>query len=153
MGYIMEMREIVGKRPLIVAGASVLLFDQTDRLLLQKRKDNHCWGLPGGSLEPGEKLHEVAVRELKEETGLDAYNLDFFQIFSGEEFYYQYPHGDEVYNVVASYVCTDYSGVLCGDSKEVAALQYFYLDNLPEPLSPPDQKVIETFKSTYNEIV
>ena len=69
MGYVNKLRKLVGKRPLVIVGASVILIDKYDRLLLQLRKDNRCWGLAGGSLEPGETLEEVAKRELKEETG------------------------------------------------------------------------------------
>jgi 8-oxo-dGTP pyrophosphatase MutT (NUDIX family) len=69
MGYIMDLRKEVGTRPLIMAGACVILIDENQRMLLQLRNDNNCWGLPGGSLEIGETLEEVAIRELFEETG------------------------------------------------------------------------------------
>ncbi|XZF75733.1 NUDIX domain-containing protein [Bacillus sp. AL-1R] len=42
-----------------MAGANVILLDSQKRLLLQLRKDNNNWGLPGGSLESGEHLEEV----------------------------------------------------------------------------------------------
>ena len=42
-------------------------------------------------------LEEVAKRELYEESGFIAKRLTLFNIFSGEEFYYGYPNGDEVY--------------------------------------------------------
>src|SRR5699024_9078647 len=95
MGYVMNLRKLVGSRPLVIAGASVIVVDEEKRLLLQLRKDNHCWGLAGGSLEPGETLEDVAKRELQEETGLIANELTYFQTFSGNEFYYKYPNGDE----------------------------------------------------------
>ncbi|GLX68191.1 hypothetical protein MU1_25360 [Paenibacillus glycanilyticus] len=60
MGYIMDLRAIVGSRPLIMTGACVLLC-RNERLLLQRRSDNGLWGLPGGSMEPGETLEEVAI--------------------------------------------------------------------------------------------
>lgn len=69
MGYIMELRKIVGKRPLIMAGAAVLLINEKNELLLQLRQDNNCWGLAGGALELGETLEQTAMRELFEETG------------------------------------------------------------------------------------
>lgn len=94
MSYIMDLRKIVGSRPLIMTGACVILLDKNNRILLQLRKDNNCWGLAGGSLEIGETLEEVAKRELYEETGLVAKKLKLFNVFSGKEFYYKYPNGD-----------------------------------------------------------
>lgn len=46
----MELRKLVGSRPLIMVGACVILLDQENRILLQLRQDNKCWGLAGGSL-------------------------------------------------------------------------------------------------------
>jgi 8-oxo-dGTP pyrophosphatase MutT (NUDIX family) len=66
-------------------------------------------------------LEEVAMRELFEETGLEARSLELFHIFSGKELYYKYPHGDEVYNVVCAYVCNDFAG----DLKEFVSLFTF----------------------------
>lgn len=40
-------------------------------ILMIKRGDGHGWAIPGGKVEPGESPVEAAVRELKEETGLD----------------------------------------------------------------------------------
>ena len=78
MGYISELRELIGSRPIIMVGANVLVVDSENRLLLQQRADNNCWGLPGGSMELGESLQEVAKRELFEECNLTANQLSFF---------------------------------------------------------------------------
>lgn len=153
MGYIMELRKVVGSRPLIMTGANVILLNKQNELLLQLRKDNHCWGLPGGSLELGESLIEVAARELHEETGLKAKKLTLFQIFSGEEFYYQYPHGDEVYNVVATYICSDFEGELQADKEEVEELRFYSLKELPENISPPDWPVVKEFLKKKTSII
>ena len=60
----MDLREIVGTHPLMMPGANVIVLDSDDKILLQLRADNDCWGLPGGSLELGESLEQVAKREL-----------------------------------------------------------------------------------------
>ncbi|MBI1259269.1 MAG: NUDIX domain-containing protein [Chloroflexi bacterium] len=42
-----------------------------DRILLQKRADFRYWSLPGGGIEPGESAEAAAIRETREETGLE----------------------------------------------------------------------------------
>ncbi|MBP1997034.1 8-oxo-dGTP pyrophosphatase MutT (NUDIX family) [Paenibacillus eucommiae] len=96
-------------------------------------------------MEPGESLEEVAKRELLEETGLEARSLELFNIFSGKDLYYKYPHGDEVYNVVFAYVCSDFEGALKEDGVEVQELRFFSYSEIPNELSPPDKPVIYKF--------
>jgi len=141
----------VGSRPLIMTGANVILLDSKNRLLLQLRRDNNSWGLPGGSLEMGETLEEAAKRELKEETGLLAMSLKLFNIFSGKEFYYKYPHGDEVYNVIATYICTEYQGVMEIEKSEVQDLRFFDFNDLPPNISMPELPILRTFMIVFIE--
>ncbi len=44
MGYIMDLRQKIGTQPLIMVGASILIINENNELLLQLRKDNKCWG-------------------------------------------------------------------------------------------------------------
>ena len=71
MGYILELRKTLGSRPLIMAGAGVILINKNGEVLLQKRSDNGCWDYPAGSMELGESFEECARREVLEETGID----------------------------------------------------------------------------------
>lgn len=141
--YIMDLRKIVGHRPLLQVGASVIVEDEEGRILLQLRSDNHCWGYSGGSVELDEVVEEAAKRELFEETGLIANKLELFGIFSGKDLHYIYPNGDEVSNVDIVYLCTDYSGELKCQEDEVDDLRFFYADEIPENLSKPVVKGIE----------
>ncbi len=80
MGYIEELRKIIGTRPIILAGAVVAVTDECGRILLQKRRDV-LWGLPGGLLELGESTEEAARREVWEETGLEIGKLELVDVF------------------------------------------------------------------------
>ncbi|WHM38192.1 NUDIX domain-containing protein [Streptomyces sp. BPTC-684] len=55
----------------LVVAASAVVADDQGRILLQRRRDNGLWALPGGAMDMGESLPGTAVREVKEETGLD----------------------------------------------------------------------------------
>ncbi|MEU7167037.1 NUDIX domain-containing protein [Streptomyces morookaense] len=55
----------------LVVAASAVVTDRQGRILLQHRRDNGLWALPGGAMEMADSLPGAAVREVKEETGLD----------------------------------------------------------------------------------
>lgn len=134
--YILDLRKLVGHRPLLQTAGSVILEDAQGRVLLQRRADNGLWGYHGGSTELDEVVEETARRELREETGLQAQALELFGIFSGPEMHYVYPNGDEVSNVDIVYRCTAYSGTLRPQPGEVEELRFFAWNELPEDLSP-----------------
>jgi 8-oxo-dGTP pyrophosphatase MutT (NUDIX family)/GNAT superfamily N-acetyltransferase len=115
------------------------------KILLQKRRDNGCWGFHGGAVELDEVVEEAAKRELFEETGLTANSLELFGVFSGADMHYVYPNGDEVSNVDIVFVCRDYSGELTPDLNEVAGLCWFSSGNLPENISPPQVKPLSEY--------
>lgn len=141
MGYIEELRKLAGHRPILLVGAGVLVTDPAGRLLLGLRTDNHQWGLPGGATELGETVEATARREMIEETGLEADELTLFEVFSGPEFFYTYPNGDQVHNISVVYTCGAYHGALKGDG-EHKTFRFFAPDELPEAISPPVRPVI-----------
>lgn len=137
--YILDLRKIVGHRPLLQVGASVIVENHRGDILLEKRADNHCWGYVGGSVELYEAVEDTARRELYEETGLIARELTLFGVFSGEGMQYVYPNGDEVSNVDIVFLCREYEGTLRKQESEVEQLAFFPADSLPQPISPPNR--------------
>ncbi len=145
--YIMSLRKLVGHRPILQCGASVILENEKEEILLQLRTDNKCWGYLGGSVELDEVVEEAAKRELFEETGLVAEELELYGVFSGKEYHYIYPNGDEVSNIDHVYICRKYSGELKLQESEGLELRFFKLEDIPENLSPPIKKILEKYVS------
>jgi 8-oxo-dGTP diphosphatase len=61
-----------GRRP--IAGAGIVVVRDDEILLIQRGKPPFKgeWSIPGGKIEHGETAAETALRELKEETGVEA---------------------------------------------------------------------------------
>ena len=141
--YISEMRKIIGHRTIIQCAASIICIDEKNRILLGKRTDNGMWGYAGGAVEIDEKVEDCAKRELFEEMGLIANELEFFCINSGLEAHYIYPNGDEVSNIEIIYICKNYTGTLT-ESDEMKQLRYFNIEDIDlETISPPIRSVMK----------
>ena len=130
MGYISDMRRYIGHAPMLSPG-SVVLVKKDHQILLNLRSDTNTWGIPGGAAELGETLEDTAARELKEETNLSVNDFTLLHVFSGKDFYFKYPNGDELYSVIALYLANNVTGDLNINDGESFALQYFSKDELP----------------------
>jgi len=149
MDYILQLRQYIGHRPILMVGAAILVVDEQNRLLLMKRSDSGCWGPPGGATEPGEVVEDAAKRETFEETNIEVGDMSLFGVFSGPELYYKYPNGDEVYNVTIVYLSRDWHGeVRLND--EHTEWRWFSPNEIPEDSSPPIKPVLERFKSAFS---
>nr|WP_251131486.1 MULTISPECIES: NUDIX hydrolase [unclassified Exiguobacterium] len=145
VGYLLELRQTVGNRPLISVGATVLVLNDNHELLFQQRSDTDDWGLPGGSMELNETLDEVAARELNEETGLETNQFELIGVCSGPKFYFTYPNGDETYSVINLFHAKRVQGTLAMNDGESLDLQYFSRADLPSDIESRAQALIDQF--------
>lgn len=150
MGYIMDLRKRIGHDPILTAGVLLLVFNESDEVLMQLRTDYNQWGFPGGAMELGESFEETAIRELKEETNLDIKELKMIKILSGKDTYREYPNGDKLYDITAIFVIKKYSESLKINDDESKLLKYFNINNLPNNMTTHTRNYLEKFGDILN---
>ena len=148
MGYIQDLRSLVGHRPLIFVGAVTIIVDELGRLLLQQRKfPNGVWGITGGLMELGESTEDVARREIFEETGLKVDKLNLINVYSGPQHYIKAENGDEFYVVTVAYYSMGFEGELNIDQSESITFDFFYPDELPKNIVKSHKVILDEFLS------
>ncbi|WP_044795182.1 NUDIX hydrolase [Bacillus cereus] len=153
MGYIEDMRNLVGNHPLILIGSPAIILNEKDEVLLQLRTDFNRWSIIGGALEYNETLEDALKREVFEETGLIIKNPELFRTYSGPDFFQIYPNGDQVNGVLVVYICREFHGELVCDQSESKELRFFSLNELPNNLPSVIERIITDYqknKGTLN---
>ncbi|MGC5309267.1 NUDIX domain-containing protein [Micromonospora zamorensis] len=78
----------------IVPAVTVFVLDAQDRVLLIRRTDNGLWAVPGGAQDFGEYIAETAVRETKEESGIDVEVAGIVGIYTDPKHVMAYNDGE-----------------------------------------------------------
>lgn len=78
----------------VVPSTTAIVIDDSGRIVLVKRKDNDLSALPGGGMELGESIEEAAVREVKEETGLDVTVTGLVGVYTNPRHVIEYSDGE-----------------------------------------------------------
>ncbi len=124
-GYVSDVRALVGHQLLLLPAVSVHIRDDAGRLLLVHQIDRQQWGTVGGSIEPGESPSEAAVREAREETGLEVELTGPVAALGGEGFQMTYPNGDQCAYISIVYDARIVGGELAPDGVEVSHCSWF----------------------------
>jgi 8-oxo-dGTP pyrophosphatase MutT (NUDIX family) len=80
----------------VVPAVSVVVVDDDGAILLIRQTDNENWALPGGTMELNESVSQAAVRETREETGIDCAITGLAGIYSDPRHVIHYTSNDEV---------------------------------------------------------
>jgi ADP-ribose pyrophosphatase YjhB (NUDIX family) len=145
MDYIHDLRRFTGPRKLILNAADALIVRE-GKILFQRRADNGKWGLIGGLLELNETYEEAALREIREETGLEVKLESFLGIFHNHDMVW--PNGDRAHVISACYSASILSGEPRID-EESYELRFFGKDEIP-PLFAQDH--IEELKAYFSGV-
>lgn len=85
----------------IPTSGSLVVNDKNQVLLVLSAKWSHTYGIPGGKIEVGETAKQAAIREIKEETGLDTHDLKLIMV-------QDCIHPHEFYNPKAHFILFNY---------------------------------------------
>ena len=119
-------------------GVFTVIFDMQDRVLLCHRTDLDVWNLPGGAMEPGELPTETALRETREETGLEIEIGRLVGVYSKPR------SSDLVFTFTAKIV-----GGSLTTTAEADQVAYFALDALPVNTIPKHVARIRDAAAAY----
>ena len=109
----------------------------TGIVLVERKNPPYGWAIPGGFVEYGETLETCALREAKEETGLDIFNLRQFHAYSEPD---RDPRGHTITVVfIAQATGTPHAA---SDAKNVGV---FTRDNLPENIAFDHRRILEDY--------
>lgn len=126
--------------PLLAADTLIELLDQPDRpfVLIERANPPHGWALPGGFVDVGESVEQAAVREAKEETGLDVELSALLGIYSNPN---RDPRG---HTVTAVYIAQAHGAPVAADDAKHCAI--FTFDDLPQRLAFDHAQVIADYR-------
>ncbi|GAA1703082.1 NUDIX domain-containing protein [Kribbella yunnanensis] len=128
--FILELRAKIGHDLLWLTGLTAVVLDDHDQVLLVQRADNGRWSLVAGILEPGEQPAAALLREIYEETGVEA---SVERLVNVESFPpAMYPNGDQVQFLDLCFRCRPIAGEARVNDDESLDVRWWPLDKLPD---------------------
>ncbi|MEU9869797.1 NUDIX domain-containing protein [Actinomadura sp. NPDC048021] len=106
----------------LVPAVNIVVENDRGEILMIRRTDNDNWALPGGAIDLGESVTQAAIRETKEETGIDVEITGLLGIYSDPKHVIHYTSNDEVrqeFSIVLKAVPVGGKLLLSAESAEV----------------------------------
>ena len=143
--YVSWIRDRIGHDRIFLNVAIVVVVNDKGEVLLQKRsKTESRWGFPGGVIELGESADEAAVREAREETGLEVQIENLLGVYT--RYYDEYANGDKAQPVAIVFTGSAIGGKLATDNNETFELSFFAPDTAPTLFNAQHNDILEDFR-------
>ena len=128
--FVLDLRARLGHDPLHLPGVTAVVLDDQQRVLLVQRADNLRWTLVTGCLDPGEQPAVGAIREVAEETAVQA-RVDRLLSVTALPLM-TFPNGDQTYWLDVAFRCHATGGQARVNDDESVDVGWFRLDALPD---------------------
>jgi dTDP-glucose pyrophosphorylase len=134
------------REALVKMGVCVIICNEAGQILMEQRSDCGWWGLPGGKMDPGETVAGCAVRESREETGLDIEISSFLGLYSDPvRRTVLYPDNHDLRHLVDAAVVARVVGGHTAKSHESLDLQWYSAQDIPVCTVPPVVEILRDF--------
>ncbi len=127
--FILALREQLGHATLWLPGVTAVVLRGEEEVLLVRRADDGTWTPVTGICDPGEHPAETAVRESREETGVEC-EVELLA-WVGVTPVIEYPNGDRVQYVDHTFRCRYLGGDAHVADDESSEVRWFPVDGLP----------------------
>ncbi|MFA7561200.1 MAG: NUDIX domain-containing protein [Candidatus Izemoplasmatales bacterium] len=141
--YIKKLRLIAPDKFLILNATAVVITNEKNEILLQKRSDNGLWGLPGGLFELADSISQCAIREVKEETNLDIKLNKFIGVFVNP--FMRWKESDKAKVFSFAFTAKITGGELRVNDSESSELKYFSYQELPTIHSIDNIEIVDAY--------
>lgn len=144
--YLERMRSGVGSECILLPGVRAIILNDREEILLQRRTDIGCWGLPSGAVELDETALEALKREVLEETGIEVRHAEPMALYSGPSQRFRYPNGDEIQGFSVAFIIRDWTGMPRADGVEGSEVRFWPVDALPQNLVAIHARTLDDFR-------